>query len=395
MGTYRMMPGDVDTHGQRRLVAHTTDSLHARQGGPPRTISALATGLGQLGAEVTVFALADGAPEEAVVPDPDVARTRFVERGRGGGGQLRGELISESPELIHDHGLWLPSNHAAAVAAARLRVPRVVSTRGMLEPWARQHRRWKKALAWLAFQRRDLHASAALHATAASEAANLRDLGLRQPIAVIPNGVSVPGDLAAHDKEERGAPRRALFLSRIHPKKGLPLLLDVWAALALKGWELIIAGPDEGGHRAELETQAIRLGLQNVQFEGEVTDVEKWSLYRSADLFVLPTYSENFGVVVAEALATGVPVVTTTGAPWADLESRRCGWWVTPTFDSLRGALQVATAASDTERRAMGGRGRTLVEERYAWETIAAQMLAVYEWLLSPRSAVPSTVSLS
>ena len=265
----------------------------------------------------------------------------------------------------------------------------------MLEPWARRHRRWKKTLAWAAFQRRDLHAAAALHATAASEASHLRDLGLRQPIAVIPNGVTVPEDTAAHDNEERGLPRRALFLSRLHPKKGLPLLLDAWAAVAPSRWELVIAGPDEGGHLADLEGQVERLGLQGVHFKGPVPDTEKWDLYRSSDLFVLPTYSENFGVVVAEALAAGVPVLTTTGAPWSDLVDRRCGWWVGPALEPLRDALQVATGASDTERCAMGLRGRALVEEHYAWGSIAEHMLEVYEWLLGRRSTLPHAVSLS
>ena len=381
--------------GRRLSVVHTTDSLSARQGGPPRTISAVATGLGRLGVEVSVLSLADGGQSEVVTPEPRVARTRFIDRGRGQGRRFGAALANEGPDLVHDHGVWLPSNHSVAVASRRLSIPRVVSTRGMLEPWARQHRRWKKALAWAVFQQRDLCSAAVIHATAASEASNLRDLGLRRPIAVIPNGVGIPDGTAAHDKGERGGPRRALFLSRIHPKKGLPLLLDAWKAVAPSRWELVIAGPDEDGHRAELRAQADRLGLQDVHFEGPVADAAKWDLYQSADLFVLPTYSENFGVVVAEALAAGVPVLTTTGAPWSDLVDRRCGWWAEPTSRPLREALQAATETSDAERRAMGLRGRALVEEHYVWEAIAEQMLEVYEWIMGRRPTTPQTVFLS
>ena len=196
-------------------MVHTTDSLHTRQGGPPRTISALATGLGRLNADVSVLAFEDGDAQDAVTPAPDAARVQFVRAGRGGVQRFRRAVAETSPALVHDHGLWLPSNHAAATAAARLDVPRVVSTRGMLEPWARRHRRWKKALAWAAFQGRDLRAAAVLHATAESEAHHLRDLGLRSPIAVIPNGVDVPDEVADHDNGPQGrAPACPLPLPR-------------------------------------------------------------------------------------------------------------------------------------------------------------------------------------
>ena len=335
---------------------HTTASLHARNGGPPRTISALAEGLGRSGADVAVLALADGRPDEAIRPDPTLARTSFVEPGRGQARRFGQAVEDAGADLIHDHGLWLPTNHVAAQAARRQGVPFLVSTRGMLEPWARQHSRLKKSVAWWVYQRRDLAGAAALHATALSEAQALRSAGLRAPIAVIPNGVEVPPETVRQPRPTE-APRRALFLSRVHPKKGLPLLLDAWAGVRPAGWELTIAGPDEGGHQAQLEKQAARLGLGEVSFLGPVADDKKWDLYRSADLFVLPTYSENFGVVVAEALAAGVPVLTTTGAPWAELEAHRAGWWVEPAPRPLAEALRAAVGLSDAECTAMGERG--------------------------------------
>ena len=373
-------------------VLHTTASLHARNGGPPRTISALAEGLGRAGADVEVLALADGPPGEAIRPDPASAHTEFVERGRGEARRFGQAVQNAGADLVHDHGLWLPTNHAAAQAARQQRVPFVVSTRGMLEPWARQNSRLKKTAAWWLYQRRDLASAAALHATAPSEAAALRSAGLRAPIAVVPNGVHVPSETVRPLRPP--APRRALFLSRVHPKKGLPLLLDVWAEVRPAGWELAVAGPDEDGHRAQLEAQAARLGLDEVSFLGPIDDGKKWHLYRSADLFVLPTYSENFGVVVAEALAAGVPVLTTTGAPWAELETHRAGWWVEPAPRPLAEALRAAVGLPDDERAAMGARGRALVTARYGWDGIAAQMAEVYDWILGRRPAVPSCVQI-
>lgn len=371
-------------------ILHTTASLHPRNGGPPRTISALAQGLGRAGAEVEVLALADGDPGDAVRPHPDAARTQLVASGAGQLRRYRQAIETAKADVVHDHGLWLPTNHAAARGAARLGVPFVVSARGMLEPWARQHGRWKKRIAWWAYQRRDLDSAAVLHATAESEAESLRAAGMRAPIAVIPNGVGIPETVT--EPSQSGGCRRALFLSRIHPKKGLPMLLDAWAAVRPDGWELVIAGPDEDGHQADLAAQAKRLGLSEVQFQGTVDDRDKWELYRSADLFVLPTYSENFGVVVAEALAAGIPALTTTGAPWAELRDLRCGWWVEPTPHAITEALRAATTSTDAERTAMGARGQALASERYGWHGIAARMAEVYAWVLGRRSSIPTCV---
>ena len=171
------------------------------------------------------------------------------------------------------------------------------------------------------------------------------------------------------------------------------MLLDVWAEVRPPGWELVIAGPDEGGHRADLEAQVMRLGLQrDVLFCGAVADADKWALYRSADLFVLPTHSENFGVVVAEALAVGVPVITTTGAPWSMLTESGCGWWVPPKPRPLIEAVRSATSISDSERAAMGRRGRANVAETYGWESVVEQMRAVYEWALGRDPHPPPTI---
>ena len=118
---------------------------------------------------------------------------------------------------------------------------------------------------------------------------------------------------------------------------------------------------------------------------------EKDILFRDADLFILPTFSENYGVVVAEALSYGIPVITTKGAPWEGLVSYHCGWWVDIGVEPLAKALREAVSLSGYERRAMGARGRQLVEARYAWSSVAMDMKAVYEWTLGGGRA-PSCV---
>lgn len=293
--------------------------------------------------------------------------------------------------VVHFHGLWNPAMARLARRCRAAGVPYVVSPHGMLEPWAWQHKRWKKRLGWWLFQRQVLQHAAAIVATAPAEADNLRPFRLRPPVAVVPNGVAWPPPVSAALAEPgapaavvadppAGAPRVALFLSRLQRKKGLPLLLEAWAQVRPAGWQLLIHGPDEEGHLAEVTAQIARLGLGEVVRLGPALQGgAKWEAYARAELFVLPTHSENFGLVVAEALAVGTPVLTTTGAPWAELVEHRAGWWVPPTVPALQQALTAATALPTAKLRAMGARGRALVEARYTWSAAAGQLARLYE----------------
>jgi len=254
----------------------------------------------------------------------------------------------------------------------------------MLTSWSLAHRSAKKRLAWATYQRRVMKQASCFHVTAQAEADSIRDLGFSQPVAIISNAVDIPSSVSSTSPN---GPSRALFLSRIHPKKGLPLLLDAWNRVCPEDWILELVGPDENGHRSELEKQADALGLSDsVFFSGPVGDDEKWKKYASADLFVLPSHSENFGIVVAEALAAGVPAITTTGTPWQELETHDCGWWVDPSVDALSDALRQATALPSEELRTKGSRGRDLVRAHYSWSRVGKQMTHAYSWLLNGRS---------
>ncbi|MCF7995748.1 MAG: glycosyltransferase [Chromatiaceae bacterium] len=163
---------------------------------------------------------------------------------------------------LHSNGIWHPLNHWCARAARRHDIPLVIQPRGMLEPWALGWRATKKRLALALYQRRDLESAALLVATAEQEAENLRRFGLRQPIAIIPNGVDLLGGKVASTSEAaaRKSLRYALFLSRVHPIKGLENLLRVWAKTQPQDWILQIAGPDEGRHLGQVLALAERLG---------------------------------------------------------------------------------------------------------------------------------------
>jgi glycosyltransferase involved in cell wall biosynthesis len=289
-------------------------------------------------------------------------------------------------EILHDNGIWLLHNHRLAALAYRRGIPRVVSTRGMLEPWALSHKRFKKKVAWWFYQQRDLKLAACHVTSGEAEARNVRRFGFDVPIVTIPNGIDVPEEgycrvrLESDEAVRNGKERTALFLGRIYPIKGLPMLIDAWARVRPKGWHLRIAGPDEDGHQKQVERAVSAAGLdESVSFTGPIDPHMKTATFFDADLFVLPTHSESFGMAAAEALAHGVPVLTTTAAPWSILRERGCGWWVDPTVDGIAVGLRQATSLDPEALRAMGAKGRTYVIAEFGWKRIANLMLSTYE----------------
>jgi glycosyltransferase involved in cell wall biosynthesis len=355
-------------------VLMTATSLDASYGGPAFSVSRLAMALAALGVEVGLWS-ADGSVSRTDLLAADTAVKRL-------GGDLPAAAAAFGPDLAHDNGLWLPHNHRIAALAQAAGWPRVLSTRGMLEPWAVRHKRWKKAAAWRLYQRRDVARATALHATADAEAANLAAMRLKAPIHTIPNGVDVP-ELGPADRGAAERPMTAVFLGRIYPVKGLPMLVEAWGRVRPAGWRLIIAGPDEAGHRREVEATVAAAGLTgSISFPGPVAGEAKAALLAGADLFVLPSHSESFGMALAEALAHGAPVLTTTAVPWPQLEAHQCGWRAAPTADGLAEALRIATARDRTTLRAMGAAGRALVAAEYGWPRIAGVFVALYERLL-------------
>lgn len=353
-------------------------SFKPSYGGPARSVSRLADALGEIGIEVGAW-----APDESADDTSYLGRVSQVRRLHGSVAEALEEF--GAVDIIHDNGIWLPHNHWLAGLAEARAIPRVVSTRGMLEPWALHHRWLKKRLAWFLYQKRDLLAAAAVHATAASELDQIKQLGLAAPVHVVPNGVDLP-ELQGPGIGRADPVRTALFVGRLHPVKGLPLLVEAWGMLKPVGWRLRVVGPDEGGYREELESLVARAGLSaDWIFEGELEGAAKREAFEAASLLVLPTHTESFGMVVAEALAHGLPVITTRGAPWERLPLEGCGWWTAISATGLAGALAEAMQFEPRELQEMGNRGRRWMERDFSWSFVANGILRMYESVLAAR----------
>jgi glycosyltransferase involved in cell wall biosynthesis len=283
-------------------------------------------------------------------------------------------------ELLHNHGLWMMPNVYPGWVARRFGVPYVVSPHGTLGEWPFNNGSPVKRVFWPLVQKPALAAVTCWHATSDAEYADIRRMGFREPVAVIPNGI----DVSPRVPKEPRRPRTLLYLGRLHPIKGLGWLLSAWAAVEHRfpEWCLRIVGPDERGHLAELIAQGRALGLKRVAFHGPVYGEERWRAYAEAEIFVLPTRHENFGLVVAEALAAGTPVITTHGAPWAGLPRHDCGWWIEPGVEPLVACLEEALACSSERLAEMGQAGRAWMDTEFSWRAIGARMAAVYRWLL-------------
>lgn len=295
-------------------------------------------------------------------------------------------LSVDKPDVLHLHSLWLPVLSRALRRAKHSGVKVVLSPHGTLEPWSLNWHRTRKRIALAAYQLRDLSSVDGFFATSEGEAASIRRLGLSQPIFVIPNGVDVAhsstGGATPETPESRPGPQKLLSLGRIHPIKGLENLLTAWAQTRPQGWVLQIAGIDNGGHQGELERLAQRLQLgDSVVFSGPAFDHDRLDIYRGASAFVLPSFSENFGIVVAEALANGLPVIATHGTPWRSLEERGCGWWVAPTTEGIALAIQDLVELPEDRYHDMRVRAEELAR-MFSWSDIATRTSEAYSSLL-------------
>ncbi len=289
---------------------------------------------------------------------------------------------------VHIHGIWQEHCALAAQRARALRRPYVISAHGMLDPWALQQKRWKKAAYFQLIEKKSLRSAACLHALTRAEATAYSQLAPGVPIAVVPNGITVPPVADPEDFFRRYPLLRdkqlVLFLGRIHRKKGLDILARAWRTISADYPQahLVLAGPDsEGGRLAtEREIEALRIA-DKVTFTGMLTGNEKWGALQAARLFVLPSYSEGLSVSVLEAMAMGRPVLITEQCHVDGVQENNCGWQIQPTVRDLESALHDFFALSGHAAASMGENGRCLVRDSYNWTSVGRRMSQLYQWI--------------
>jgi poly(glycerol-phosphate) alpha-glucosyltransferase len=262
--------------------------------------------------------------------------------------------------------------------------PYIVSPHGMLDSWALNNSRLKKRICAAVYENRNLRDAACLHALNKAEAEAIRAYGLRNPICVIPNGVELPVDSEARPAQEG---RTLLYLGRLHPKKGLPKLVEAWSRVRKEaektGWRLAIAGWDQNGHRTELETLAARLHANSsISFVGPQFGADKTACYREASAFVLPSFSEGLPMTVLEAWSWRLPVLMTPQCNLPEGATAGAAIIMEPEVDNISAALYRLFSMTDTERKTIGVNGRILVEDRFQWSQIGSRMADVYDWML-------------
>jgi glycosyltransferase involved in cell wall biosynthesis len=282
-------------------------------------------------------------------------------------------------DLIHSHGLWMMPNVYPGPISCRYRVPLVVTTHGALSSWAFRSGSLVKRPFWRLYQRRTLEQATVIHATSDMEASDIRRHGLRSPIAVIPNGIDVPpiDRLGA-----KSATPTVGFIGRIHPVKGIDTLLSAWSRLELRfpDWQLAIAGPDQHEYANQMKRLASGLGLRKVRFLGEIVGARKAEFLRAISVSVLPTHSENFGVSVAESLASATPAIVTRCAPWQGLADHGAGWWIEDHVDALEAALSEAMQTSPEYLEELGKAGHRWMAREFAWPRVGDMVAQTYRW---------------
>jgi len=347
---------------------------------------------------------------EAELPDwaPLVPVTCVVRgpRAFGYSPEMTRLLLESKGDLAYCAGLWKFHSLASLQWAKATGRPMVVAPHGMLDAWALSNAKLKKTVAGWVYQNAQLRRSRCLRALCRSEAESVRAYGLRNPVCIIPNGVSLPdlryestvtNKFRLHLVKKNGE-KVLLYLGRLHPKKGIENLLKSWGVIRSANssrpsqWSLAIAGWNQGHYEKELRRQVAERGIEeSVSFLGPQFKEEKAACYRGCDAVILPSFSEGTPMVVLEAWSYGKPVLMTPQCNVPEGFAAGAGIRIETTPESISQGLGTLFEMSDADRQAMGQRGLKLVSQSFIWQKVASQMLDLFTWV-THGGVKPSTV---
>ena len=363
-------------------VLFLISDLSLKSGGPSRSVPMMAKGLSEVGINVTLLTFSS---DDMNVHALDGTSVDFVTLNDGFVSSEIETMIREKQiDIVQLQSIWSLEYHKMVKICRRLKIPYIITPRGMLEPWSLKQSALKKKLAMALYQKSDLNHAACIYTTSNMEAQNVHNLGIKTPCSVIPNGIETDGYPCR--KEQKMLKKQVLFLSRIHVKKGIELLIEAWKKIAkdYPDWMVKIVGNGEETYVNELKRKIETLGLENnIKIQPPVFGQTKVALYQSSSLFVLPSFSENFGMVIAEAMSCGVPVITSEFTPWDFLNKEKAGWSIRLNQETLETTLREALTMSSEALYNMGQNAASLVRERYDYRSVAKETVKLYDWLLN------------
>lgn len=357
-------------------------SLDVKSGGPAMSVYYTLRGLRNLGvdAQIIMFVLdkqglliGDDIPIH-FSPTPLDRRFCFSPKY---GSTLK---LSGNFDIYHIHGVWQWPTYVMASYASRINKPYIITPRGMLYPQDMKKSKWIKKFS-LAIKLKSIFINAkCVHVTCLDELMYYRELGFKNPVAIIPNPIKIenfPG-------KKREDIFRIGYLGRLHPRKNVESLIYAFSDLgnSVKNAELLIIGGGDATYEAFLKYEVKRLGLENVRFTGFLNGDEKNKSIDSISVLAMPSEFENFGNVILEALIRKIPCIATTGSPWEELISKNCGWWVEYNQNDITNAIRDAINLSEKELKIKGENGKKMVEEKYSIEAVATKMKELYDWVL-------------
>lgn len=366
-------------------IAHIIPYIGEEASGPAYSVPALCNNLEKKGCEITLYTLKPIPDKKHHFKVKTFDRKSFPVFSFGRSREMYRELSADSfkIDIIHNHSFWMAPNIYAGLVAKRFNIPLINAPRGTLSDKAMSRSKWKKNIVSILGQNTSFNTTYCYHATALHECYDINRFMPNRPVALIPNGVDIP---FINSKNSLNMNRKKmLYLGRIHEIKGLENLIIAWSKLEnnFPDWDLEIIGVGKDSYVNYLYNLISKYSLKRVTIGKPLYGIAKVKKYQESDLYILPSFSENFGMTVAEALANNTPVITTYGTPWHELDIKESGWCIDVGVQPLINVLNEALSKDKEQLFKMGIKGRKWMINDFSWEKIAEDMIDVYKWVLN------------